>query len=724
MGIRETDNSAKEEAPKGFRESDAEDTGAEHSAGVIDTGAKDNQPKKIEREVQTARLEETPDSAGTVPAEPPRDFREKDGKEHSSQVISSGKNDTRTPTFGKELRAAPLQETDTSGRKETYSGIRAIGADPSRVREKDPGVYYFAEVDVVSHDRGTNATFYVPLESPTDGKGKPPKLTEEMLQKNEAYQAFLQKHNGYTADVKYTVYRTREKVDEHTSDRTYQRLIYENKSSGGARAQAASSGKFSANKPKSEHKAAKAVSTAAVGVVQGAARKIVHAGTNALKKADPLNKNINKNDISDTGAESIRLGRRVVKDVRNTVKQAKGTVKTVEHTAKTVKSTVKTTAQVAEKTAKTTVYVVRTTVQVASEVVVHAVALLSHPATWIVLIILVVIALIVGLIVSIMGGAGAAGGVTAYATPLGLGDPPEEQLEDADDYYRIACENNRNAFNALIDSVQYDPDNRGESDLGYLEKRYDGNTIATFETDFMTPERAVAVKALWTVPVTEQEADAIAYIYLEWQENVRKNTELQVYDIKYTQDVFNTVINTAVAFPEALHPNQDCPWHNCITVTESTPNPVWENYNKACLLWYAQDQKSIFGMLKKYWSMPRDNYGDGQFLDSYWDKTLVPAYNDFVAQTGLTPPSNWANADVHYFPVYADEYAHWLYRQLSSTPHDLTSEHVDCSHHHELHSIGLYCYTMDYVMDLLSIPEDYQEWNAMVLEYITSEGVT
>ena len=50
---------------------------------------------------------------------------------------------------------------------------------------------------------------------------------------------------------------------------------------------------------------------------------------NTLSKANPFDKKINKNDVSDTGTETVRLAYRSIKTVKNSVKTTQRNIKTV-----------------------------------------------------------------------------------------------------------------------------------------------------------------------------------------------------------------------------------------------------------------------------------------------------------------------------------------------------------------------------------------------------------
>ncbi len=87
-------------------------------------------------------------------------------------------------------------------------------------------------------------------------------------------------------------------------------------------------------------KVAAAPVTMAVQAVKGGVRS-------AISKANPFDKQINKNDVTDSGVESIRLAYTSVKKAKNSIKTVSNTVRTTHRTIKTAGKAAKATVKIA-----------------------------------------------------------------------------------------------------------------------------------------------------------------------------------------------------------------------------------------------------------------------------------------------------------------------------------------------------------------------------------------
>ncbi|MCQ2408892.1 MAG: hypothetical protein MJ065_10260, partial [Oscillospiraceae bacterium] len=108
---------------------------------------------------------------------------------------------------------------------------------------------------------------------------------------------------------------------------------------------------------------------------------------------------ISLHDTSDTGAESVRLG-------ADAAKKGKQAVRT------------------ARNTARTTVRAAKTTVNILHGLIVHTVAILISPVTWVILAIGLVLYLLMTLLIILTGVAAQDNNAQhqAYATPVALGE--------------------------------------------------------------------------------------------------------------------------------------------------------------------------------------------------------------------------------------------------------------------------------------------------------------
>ena len=180
-----------------------------------------------------------------------------------------------------------------------------------------------------------------------------------------------------------------------------------------------------------------------------AASAFKRTAKDAVRRANPLDRQINKGDTADHGMESLRLAYRTGK---KTVQTAKSTAKSTAKTAKSTVKAVKKAPRVVVNTAKQTVNVVRKTVRVTAAVLTHVVAALINPVTWILLFFGMVIFVILSIVVIIMGGASTQDATQAisYTQQVGIDDT---DMDESREFYRLACERNKGNFSGLINGL-------------------------------------------------------------------------------------------------------------------------------------------------------------------------------------------------------------------------------------------------------------------------------
>lgn len=98
----------------------------------------------------------------------------------------------------------------------------------------------------------------------------------------------------------------------------------------------------------------------------------MNTAKSVVSKTNPFDKKINKNDVSDTGVESIRLANSGIKTVKKSIRTTHSTIKT---TGTVVKKTGTVIYKTADFTAKSTVAVAK----FVENIVVHVVASLMNP---------------------------------------------------------------------------------------------------------------------------------------------------------------------------------------------------------------------------------------------------------------------------------------------------------------------------------------------------------
>lgn len=440
-----------------------------------------------------------------------------------------------------------------------------------------------------------------------------------------------------------------------------------------------------------------------------------------LRKANPLEKNINKNDTADHGIESLRLayrtGKKTVSTARTTVRTAKSAAKTVKATGKVVKKAPRVIANTAKRTAKVTAK----TARIMANIVVHIAAALINPVTWVILFFAVVIYVILSIVVILMGGASTQDATQAisYTQQVGIDDT---DMDDAREYYRIACDRNKGNFSTLINGLYYSASDLRRSDLVYMERSEVG-TVTQYTRGFAIPTWKASLINAWLISVPEEEAIAIAYVYLQMQENNTHGTQQQIYQITYTQDIFNQIVDAAVQWSDTTHANQQCAQNNCSEHHDSHPNPA-----------YATAQQALTDAITR-----RDD----------WSIMVVPRCNDYAAALAVynnTPAAGqsyaWQQVQNKY-AVYEQAVNNWstvfgrwgLYidenlgasmlsqlngevsaaaTALNNTDQYISTTYYTCDHQHTLHSIGLFTYDKDTVMTALGFTDADKQWENLI----------
>ena len=428
-------------------------------------------------------------------------------------------------------------------------------------------------------------------------------------------------------------------------------------------------------------------------------------------KVNPLEKKVNKGDTADHGVESLRMANSAVKKAKNTAVAAKNTAKTVAQAPKRI-----------YKTAETTVKVVKAAVHVTGVIISNTIAFLFNPVVLILLLVVLLIILCAALIAAAAGGTQAEetqvmGG--AYIEMIGI-DDISRRYPDAAEYYRIACESNKSRFHTLIDGMYYSYSDLQHSDLVYMEHTVNG-TVTKYETGFAQDTYKTNLKDAWSIPVNERDAIAIAYVYLEMQENNANGTAMDIYRVSFTQEIFNKIVDAAVLWSSSTFHNQQCPDADC--AHDEIPNPAY--------------QTAV------------SNFQEAERRYNDWDANVVPAANNYrtllntynsaptAAQSSIQPhlDAAWARLNEavnNWYYVFGDRYwtinadigdnaSAWLSAEveaargiMNTTPQTIQNPAAVCHLHHKLWSIGLYGYSSEAVMNSLGFNDQYKEWVALV----------
>ena len=445
-----------------------------------------------------------------------------------------------------------------------------------------------------------------------------------------------------------------------------------------------------------------------------AASSFKRTAKDAVRRANPLDKQINKGDTADHGMESLRLAYRTGK---KTVQTAKSTAKTAKSTVKAVKKA----PRVVVNIAKQTVNAVRKTVRVTAAVLTHVVAALINPVTWIILFCGVVIYVILSIVVIIMGGASTQDATQAisYTQQVGIDDT---DMDEAREFYRLACDRNKGNFSNLINGLYYSASNLKNSDLVYMERNAVG-TIRQYTRGFPTNTWKNSLIAAWLISLPEEHAIAIAYVYLEKQENTAHGTEQQIYQIEYTQDVFNEIVDQAVRWSDTTYGHQQCAGNNCSEHHDRRPNPAYQaaqteytncvnrrdDFN-AMVVPRANDYARL---LNQYYNAPPPAQSAMQgALDNAW-AMLVQAFRNWESVFGYT---GWTIDE--YIGIngsaWLQQFTDTAWRTLQNTDEYITTTYYTCDHLHTLHSIGLYTYDKETVMTALGFTDADKEWENLI----------
>ena len=424
---------------------------------------------------------------------------------------------------------------------------------------------------------------------------------------------------------------------------------------------------------------------------------------NAASKANPFDKNINKDDVTDSGIESVRLGYTTIKKGNHAIKTVDRTIKTTQRTVKMTRNAVHQTAKVIYKTGKFTTKAVVITAKVTKTVIVHVTAALMNPIVIIIVAFGIILLMLLAMIVLLMGGGASASRSinNAYSSAAGLVNIPE-QYQNALEYFNTAVENRQAEFDTVIDNMYYDYNNLPESSVVYMERTTPAPAVI-YEKSFSIDERKETLKSAWdmSLTITDKEAIAIAYVYLEKEKNTANHTEGGIYKISYTQEVFDLILTKCVTYSDAIYPEQYCPDKNCTKHVEMVDNPDYpiavENTNTS---------------LNAYneWLGIAERISSGQ----NWENEIGWRISNWISVYGLTP----------YYSNDGYDFANYLYGRYSdfwdiqdSTPQQIEQVTYICEHKHDLHSVGLAFFTKEDIMNALEFTDNDKKW-----EELTEKG--
>lgn len=412
------------------------------------------------------------------------------------------------------------------------------------------------------------------------------------------------------------------------------------------------------------------------------AKSTLHGAKSAFDKANPLDQNPDLNSTDETGIESLRLG----------YTSTKKTVRGVKIIYKAPITAVKTTIKI---------------VQITKNIIINTVALLTNPIFWIVVAVLLVCCVIVSSVFLILGGGASStnSNEIAYGTAAGVKEF-ETAYPEAEEFYRIACEKKQTSFNELIDELYYSLDDLSHSDLVYMEKN---PQTTVYDKSLATEYRKYQLKEAWNVPYSAAEAVALIYVYLEKKKNDEGDTEGQIYEVEFSQEIFDEMLDIAVQWADNTYPGQECIQKNCSIHIEYVPNPKYEEVDgKAEFAFKAYTEWQEIVLHLEYC---HEKIKDGKAQQEYYENNIEWRI------------SNWKIVYEDFVPIYAyesnngrdfEEDLRNLYNgfvgELDNIPPEIEIKTETCDRNHNLHSIGLNFMSMDEIMTELDFSDIYKQW--------------
>ncbi|MBQ3256365.1 MAG: hypothetical protein IJN43_16170 [Ruminococcus sp.] len=444
----------------------------------------------------------------------------------------------------------------------------------------------------------------------------------------------------------------------------------------------------------------KKAAIAPVSIIKGG---VVSTIKSTATKVNPLDKSITKEDVSDTGMEALRLGYGTAKKGVRGIKTVGRSIKTTQRTIKTTGTVVRGSGRLIYRTATTAVKVITTAARVAGNIAAHAVAAVMNPLFWVFVFLIILCLLIAGTVAIIFAGDNT--DKAAYTGAAGLTDVSAE-YQEALNYFNIAVQAQRDGFNGIIDSMYYSYSDLGHSDLVYMERTKADDTLTIYNKAYASDTYRGALKSQWILGITEQEGIAIAYVYLQKIQNTANGTENAIYGVTYTQDTFDTIVSKCVSYSDTTYTGQQCPSANCTAHIEYSPNPAYsdalEANNKAAAAF--NDWLPIADMLYYYYNkIPVSN---GQI--AYWNNYIVPAVNAWITKYNRYDIDYTNNGNTMKEKLGAEYEA--ANAALNSTPATIETTVYKCDLNHTLHSLGLFFYNKEDVMNALGFTDAEKEW--------------
>lgn len=402
---------------------------------------------------------------------------------------------------------------------------------------------------------------------------------------------------------------------------------------------------------------------------------------------------INRNEITDHGAESIRLGSFAMKKGKRAMQSAKRTFNGTYRAAKVTANVLKT-------------------------VVIHTAAVLLSPVIWILLVIGVVVYFIIVLLVILFSVADqdAVSQQQAYASPVGLGDRIPEDIRNAKTMLQQATEQEKTSFTDKIENLYFAETDLPHSDTVYL---YRNNPAAEYAVSLATDVQKQELCSAWDLNATDADMIGIAYVLLQKQENTAHGSVGVMYPVSFTQDTFDDILSKAVSLTETKYSRQACPEEQCAVHFREEQNPDFvtakSEYDYAALKLNDWNESVIpksnayVDALNTYYNTPTAGQSSVQrYVDSTY-AAFCSAVNHWSERYGIWDLNIDADLGADMQQILTTE-ADDAEAVMNSTPETVQIPYFTCDHVHTLHSLELCFYTADEIMDALDFSAEERQW--------------
>lgn len=417
---------------------------------------------------------------------------------------------------------------------------------------------------------------------------------------------------------------------------------------------------------------------------------------NGLSTINPLDRSINKNEVSDSGAESIRLAYTSAKKGRKTVKTTARTIKTTNKAIKTASNVIKTSGNVIYKGTASTVKAAVSTTKITIAAVTHIVAFLINPIVIILFGFLIICMTVIGGMLTII--AGDSTDKEAKASAAGLVEV-DKQYNNGVDYFNTSLNNAKSSFYNMIDSLYFSDSDLTNSDLVYMEQRKSDVLQYSYGKGFASNTYKDRLKSAWNLTLNSSEVLAITYVYLEKEQNNLNGTSLEIYEVTYTQEVLDKIISEYVSFTDTVYGGQKCPSGSCTEHINPEYQAALENVSRS-----ANAYNDWFDMIQYFERFNTIN--DGTAQAQYWEQNVQWRIDNWllVYSTYYNTPyyTNNGNDFLNYLGRVYEAYV----EVERNTPKTLD----ECEYKHHLHSIDLRFYTNEDVMNSLGFTDSEKEW--------------